>query len=152
MAMTTHELAALLESISAGFGTALRAQVVADLTSAAAALKETQDAPLAGFLKDRNSRPSGAKSQAKAKVDASGAVHDAVRVYGDLRANRTGGIEEIRSRLQAFASLPAAVVQEVAVQVGITPARSRSETVKRLIENLEVLRMGQIKGDGILVP
>ena len=84
-----------------------------------------------------------------AKLD-SAAVEEGVRIFNELRDDRTLTITEVRAAFEHFKEYPKPVVEEISRRLKYTPSGSRADILNRLKSNLEGLKMNQYRIDDIM--
>jgi hypothetical protein len=77
-------------------------------------------------------------------------VESGVQLYLRLRDSRDLGIEEVRAQFEPIRFYPKPVVEEISRRVGYTPDGSRDAIARRLLSNLESIKMHQLRSDLIL--
>lgn len=77
-------------------------------------------------------------------------VDRGVQTYRRLRDEKGLSIPEVRAQFEPVLHYSKPVVEEITRQLGYTPAGSREEMVRRLLSNLEGIKLSQLKGDWIL--
>ena len=77
-------------------------------------------------------------------------VEDGVRIYCELRDNRTLTIQDARTGFDRLRHYSKPVIEEISRRLKYTPSGSKTEILDRLLSNLEGLKMNQYRMDQIL--
>jgi hypothetical protein len=78
------------------------------------------------------------------------AVDEGIRLFCELRDNKSLSISDVRARFEPFRGYSKPVVEEVSRRLKYTPHGSRTEMLERLLSNLESIKVSQYKMDQIL--
>jgi hypothetical protein len=77
-------------------------------------------------------------------------VERGVDTYLRLRQEKGLSIAEVRIQFEPILHYPKPVVEEIARRLGYTPDGSREEIARRLLSNLEAIKMSQMRGELIM--
>lgn len=78
------------------------------------------------------------------------AVEEGIRVFTELRDNKSLSIAEVRAGFERLRNYPKPIVEEISRRLKYTPHGSRTEILDRLLANLESIKMSQYRMDQIL--
>jgi len=74
-------------------------------------------------------------------------IAEGVRLYTELRDTRGLSIEDVRTRFAPLRDYPKSVLEAISLKVGYTPQGSRADILDRLQNNLEDIKMHQLRSE-----
>ena len=77
-------------------------------------------------------------------------VEEGVQIFRRLRDATDVSIEEVRDQFRPVLQYPKSVLSEITRDLGFTPVGTADEMAKRLLSNLEGIKLSQLKGEWIL--
>lgn len=75
------------------------------------------------------------------------AVEEGLRTYTRLRDDKSLTIHDAQAGFEPLKNYPKPVVEEISRRLGFTPSGSRDDILKRLLSNLEGVKMSQLRAE-----
>lgn len=92
----------------------------------------------------QNGRTNGVHGHTAVVAD-SNLIEHAVELFYELKEDPKATIFDIRTKLEPIRHYSKAVVEEISRLVGYTPGETREKTFERLLQNLEGIKMNQLR-------